>query len=195
MPKKLKKAKRKKPSSNPLNNINFKPLYENTETSPKGDKYSIRQIEGEYKRILQKSIQREHRAYRVVYKNHPDLLFIAFAKEREPAKYQASKYFKDIFHPFFTGEGYSEEMLNSRAYRVKELDEYGLKGVVPIPKLLQVLDISMSCSICKKGNFTYSDYIQGECFIIEGEGNLNPFTKGYLLCHECYKKYIKNTSQ
>jgi hypothetical protein len=82
-------------------------------------------------------------------------------------------------------------MLNSRAYRLQELDKYALKGIVPIPEILRVLDVSMPCSVCKKGNFNYSDYKEEKCFIIEGEGNLNPFTKGYLLCSECYKKYIK----
>ena len=191
MPKKRKTTKWKKPSNNPLNNINFKSYYEETKEKEKVKGDSYKKLQNEYSRILHKEIKRQHKAYRVVYKSHPDLLYIAFGSSRESAKYTSARYFRDIFNPFFTGESYREEMLNSRAYRLQELDKYALKGIIPIPEILRVLDVSMPCSVCKKGNFSYSDYKEEKCFIIEGEGNLNPFTKGYLLCPECYKKYIK----
>ena len=86
-------------------------------------------------------------------------------------------------------------MRNGRALRIKELDEYGLKGeIVPIPALLKATGISLPCSVCGKGKFEYSDYIDGKCFIIEGEGNLNPYTKGYILCYDCYQKYLNKGS-
>ena len=190
MPKKPRRTKWKKPSKNPLNNLDLKSFYEGTKEKEKikGDSYS--KIQKEYERILHKNIQRENRAYRVVYKNHPELLYIAFGSGRGTAKYQASKYFKSIFHPFFTEEDYRKEMLNCHAYRVQELDKYALQGVIPIPALLKATDTSMPCSVCGKDHFDYSDYIEGRCYIIEGEGNLNPFTKGYILCSDCYKKYI-----
>lgn len=192
MPKKPKYSKWEKPSSNPLNNLNLSSYLnpEKEEKTEKKDTYN--KLQKEYERILHKEIQRENKAYRVVYLNHPDLLFITFDRNRGNAKWQAAKYFKSIFNPFFTGESYRQEMLNSRAYRIPEFDKYANKGVIPIPELLRVLDISMSCSVCGKGCFTYTDYKEERCFIIEGEGNLNPFTKGYLLCSECYKKYLKN---
>lgn len=190
MPKKPKKTKWRKPSANPLNNLNLSTyLHPTEEVKTKNDSY--KGIQKEYERILHKEIQRENRAYRVVYKNHPDLLFIAFCGNREAAKYQSSKYFKESFHPFFTGENYRKEMLNCRAYRVQELDKYALGGVIPIPELLRVLKVSLPCSVCGKDHFDYSDYEIGRCFIVEGEGDLNPFTKGYILCYECHKKYLK----
>ncbi len=189
MPKKPRRTKWKKPSSNPLNNLNLSPFLESEkEEEKKSDTY--KGIQKEYERILHKEIQRENRAYRVVFKNHPDLLYIAFCGNRGSAKYQASRYFKSIFHPFFTGEDYSTEMLQCRAYRVQELDKYALKGTIPIPELLKATDTSMACSVCGKDHFDYLDCEKGRCFIIEGEGDLNPFTKGYILCYDCYRKYI-----
>lgn len=190
MPKKPRRTKWKKPSSNPLNNMNFKSYYEENKEKEKVKGDSYRKLQKEYDRILHKEIAREYRAYRVVYKNHPDLLYIAFGNSRESAKYKSARYFKETFNPFFTGENYREEMLNSRAYRVQELDKYALKGVIPIPEVLRVLDVSMPCSVCGKDHFDYSDYEKGRCFIVEGEGDTNPFTKGYILCYECHKKYI-----
>lgn len=190
MPKKQRKTRWKKPSSNPLNNLNLSDLLEPEEKAETKKEDSYKGLQKEYERILHKEIQRENRAYRVVFKNHPDLLYIGFGGNRGTVKYKASKYFKEVFHPFFTGEDYSKEMLKCHAYRVQEFDKYALKGLIPIPELLKTLDISMSCSVCKKEHFTYSDYIKGNCYIIEGEGNLNPFTKGYILCSSCHKKYI-----
>lgn len=190
MPKKPRRSKWKKPSSNPFDNLNLKSFYEEQKEKEKVKKDSYSKIQKEYERILHKEIQRENRAYRVVFKNHPDLFYIAFKGSREGAKYEASKYFKSIFHPFFTGEDYSKEMLQARAYRVQGLDKYALKGIIPIPELLKVTGITLPCSVCGKDHFDYSDYEIGRCFIIEGEGNLNPFTQGYILCYDCYKKYV-----
>lgn len=191
MPKKPRRAKWKRPSSNPLNNINLKSFYEETKEKEKVKKDSYGKLQKEYERILHKEIQREYRAYRVVYKNHPDLLFVGFGSNRGTVKWQASKYFRDTFNPFFAGEEVNTKMLEGHAYRVQELDKFGLKGVIPIPDLLHALDISLPCSVCGKGHFSYSDYTEGNCFIVEGEGNLNPFTQGYILCYDCYRKYIK----
>ena len=190
MPKKQRKYKWKKPSTNPLDNINIKSFYdeEKEKEKVKGDSYN--KLQKEYEKILHKEIKKQRKAYRLVFKNHPDLFYISFNKSRESAKYEAARYFKSIFHPFFTGENYSVEMLQCRAYRVQEFDQYALKGVIPIPALLKVSGISLPCSVCRKGHFDYSDWEQEKCFIVEGEGNLNPFTKGYLLCYDCYKKYL-----
>lgn len=190
MPKKPRKTKRRKPSNNPLENLNLSPFLEPEQVKEKKKSDTYKGLQKEYERILHKEIQRENRAYRVVFKNHPDLLYIAFCGNRGSAKYQASRYFKSIFHPFFTGENYSEEMLKCNAYRVKELDKYALKGTIPIPELLKATDTTMACSVCGKDHFDYSDCEIGRCFIVEGEGDLNPFTKGYILCYDCHKKYL-----
>ena len=185
----MQERKHRKKSSNPLNNLNISAFLE--PKTKKAEKETLKELEEEYRKILKRNIQREYRAYRVCFKNHPDLLYIAFCSNRGSAKWRATKYFKNSFHPFFSNdEDCSREMLNCKAYRIQDFDEYYLKGLIPIPKLLKTLDISMPCSVCKKGHFKFSDYIAQKCFIIEGEGNLNPFTKGYLLCPQCYKRYI-----
>lgn len=190
MPKKPHKIKWRKPSNNPLNNLNLS-TYLNPTKEVEGKKDSYKGIQKEYERLLHKEIQRENRAYRVIFKNHPELLYVAFGGNRNTAKYQAGRYFKEIFNPFFTGEGYRTEMLQSRAYRCQELDKYAFEGTIPIPELLRVLEITMPCSVCGKDHFDYSDYEKGRCFIVEGEGNSNPFTRGYILCYDCHKKYLK----
>ena len=196
MPKKPRKTRKwKKPSDNPLNNIDFKSYYEETKEKEKIKGDSYKKLQKEYERILHKEIKKQHKAYRVVFKDHPDLLYIAFCGSRGSARWQACKYFKSIFNPFFSGEDANREMLKCEAYRVQELDKYALKGSAPIPALLHALDLSLPCSICGKDHFDYSDYEKGRCFIIEGEGNLNPYTSGYILCYDCHKKYIKNSSK
>ena len=192
MPKKQPRAKWKRPSANPLDNLNLSIYTEPTKKDTKQkNKDSYKGLQKEYERILHKEVQRNHRAYRVIFDDHPDLLYIAFCGNRGSAKWQASKYFKKCFHPFFTGANADKEMLKCHAYRIQELDKYGLKGIIPIPDLLRALDISLPCSVCGKDHFDYSDYINGRCFIVEGEGNLNPFTQGYLLCYDCHRNYVK----
>jgi hypothetical protein len=187
-----KKPRKTKPNApaNPLQKVNFKSFYEETKKKEKVKHDSYKKLQKEYEDILNKKLKREHRAYRIIFNNHPDLLFIGFGANRGSVKWKASKYFRDSFNPFFSGEDANRKMLECHAYRVQELDKYGLVGIIPIPELMRVLDVSMPCSVCKKENFTYSDYKEGNCYVIEGEGNLNQFTKGYLLCHDCYKKYL-----
>lgn len=190
MPRKPRNPKRDKPSSNPLNNLDLSAFLEPKKDTKTTKKETYKGLQKEYERILHKEIQRENRAYRVVYMNHPELLYVAFSSNRENAKWQSAKYFKETLNPFFTKDSYNKEMMNSRAYRIQELDKFALKGVIPIPDLLHALDVSMPCSVCGKDHFDYSDYEKGRCFIVEGEGNLNPFTQGYILCYECHKKYL-----
>lgn len=193
MPKKPQRTRWKKPSSNPLNNLNLSDYIEPKKEIKKAKRDTYKDLEDEYKRILNKEIRKENKAYRIVYKDHSDLLYIAFKSNRASAKHESARYFQSILNPFFTGDDYRKQMLYSRAYRVQELDKYASKGI-PIPELLRVLDITMPCSVCGKDHFSYSDYQQEKCFIIEGEGNMNPFTRGYILCHDCYKKYIKTNN-
>lgn len=165
---------------NPLNNIDFSEFTE-----------GYKELQKEYLGVLKRSQKKGDKAYKVTFKDHSDLFYIAFSENRGNACYRASRYFRDIFHPFFTGDNYRKEMLNSKAHRCPQLDKYYVEEKVPIPKLMEVLNAQFPCSVCGKGKFNYSDYINDRCYIIEGEGDLNPFTKGYILCYDCYKKYIK----
>lgn len=192
---KPKKFDWRKPSSNPLNNLDLSE-YTNPEKKKKKEKEkkkkeTLKNLQDDYKKILHQNVQKEHRAYRIVYKNHPELFYLAFKHSRESAKYESAMYFRNMMNPFFTGEGYREEMLNSRAYRLRELDKYAFEDCrVPIPELLRSVDVSMPCSVCGK-SISYEDLENKHAFIIEGEGNTAPFIRGHLLCHKCYKRYLE----
>ena len=144
-----------------------------------------------YEEALQKQYKNAGKAFKVTFKDQPDLIYIAFKKAREKAVYEACKYFKEAFYPTFMGSGADEEMKQARATRVQELDKFALKGKVPIPELMRIMNFTFPCSVCGKDNFNYEDYEIGRCFMLEGEGDLNPFTSGYVLCYDCYKKYIQ----
>lgn len=146
-----------------------------------------------YEQALKQQISK-YKARKITFKDHSDLIYISFKPTKEKAIYEACKYFQESFYPTFMGDGISEEMKHGKAHRVQEFDKYGIEGVIPIPELMKVMDFKFPCSVCGKDNFDYEDYEIGRCFIVEGEGNLNPFTKGYILCYECYKKYIQTTA-
>lgn len=134
------------------------------------------------------------KARKIIFKDQPNLIYISFKKEKMKAIYEACKYFQDSFYPTFMGEGRDEEMKQARALRVQEFDKYSAEGKIPIPELMRVMEFTFPCSVCGKDNFNYEDYEIGRCFLVEGEGDLNPFTKGYVLCYDCYKKYIQTTA-
>lgn len=141
----------------------------------------------EYEEIIKKN---SLKAYKVTFKGHDDLIYFTFAKNKDKAKGEATKFFKENFHPAFMGRGWRNEHLNSRGVRIPELDKYARERKVPIPELMKYLKVSFHCSLCGKETFNYKDYENKRCFIIEGEGDLNEKTKGYILCYNCYKKYV-----
>ena len=128
-------------------------------------------------------------AWKVIHRQDKSLIYITFAKNRRVARTKAFHYFRDTLHPLFIGkEGYSS-YLRLEGYHVPQLDQYAREAIIPIPELLK-LDITIPCSCCGKQKFKLKDYENNRCFIIEGEGNVNPFTKGLLVCYDCKKKYF-----
>lgn len=162
-----------------LENISSKSSYEN--------------ISKEYEGILSKKW-----ALRITFKNNPDLFYISFKDKslgrltaRAKGYWEACKYFKENAHPEFQMEwDYSARLKEAVSKRMPMFDKYSLKGKVPIPELMKHLNVSFHCSVCGKHNFTYEDYKIGKCFIVEGEGDMNVFTKGYVLCYDCHRKYM-----
>ena len=134
--------------------------------------------------------RRVRRAYIVQYNNAPELFFITFTSNRYKAKGNATKFFRDNNHPLFIEGQWKGQHIHARTRLHPDFDKYNEEMKVPIPELMK-LNISFPCSICGKGNFKIIDYENKSCFIIEGEGDLNPFTKGYCLCRDCYNKYYK----
>ena len=143
----------------------------------------------EYEKLFKKSTKR--RAYKVTFKNVKDLFFISFqegnfASAKYKATWEAVKYFQDNFHPVFL----SENMLyQTRVHRIPELDEFYKEGKVPIATLMKRLNTTFPCKACGKGKFDYEDYEMKRCYVTE-EFDLHPFTKGIILCKDCFRKYM-----
>lgn len=143
------------------------------------------ELENNYKTLAQK---RQPKCYTITYKSVPDALYVAFGT-KDKCKGEATKFFRDNFHPAFMGKAWKKLHPEARAIRQPQLDKYYKEKKVPIPEVMK-LGATFPCSICGKENFTLKDYENKRCFLVEGEGDTNPFTSGYVVCHNCYKKYI-----
>ena len=150
-----------------------------------------KEIKKDYEKIFKKTFSKGH-AYKVSFKESPNTFCIAFAKTKRKAIWQGAKFFHNNLYPEFMGKGWStvQNLCLLEAHRIKELDDYSLTGIIPIPVLMKTLNMTFKCSVCGKGNFTYETFESGGCFVLEGEGNLNDYTKGYILCYDCKRKYL-----
>lgn len=146
------------------------------------------ELKTEYEELLRKS-KSKGEAYKVTYVGEPHLMYIAFNKNKDKAKGEATKFFKENFYPSFVGRGWREMYKKARTARLPDFDKYSVEGKIPIPELMK-LGVSFPCSVCGQHNFEYKDLDQNICFIIEDEGDLNIFTKGYILCYKCYHAYL-----
>lgn len=144
------------------------------------------EIQEGYNNIAKK---RRPKCYSITYKNVPDILYVAFG-DKDKCKSEATKYFRDNFHPAFTGSDWKRCHTEARAIRQPAFDKYYEDKKIPIVALLS-LGVSIPCCICGKENFTMKDYNNKRCFIVEDEGDLNVFTKGYVLCYTCFNKHYK----
>ena len=127
--------------------------------------------------------------YLVTYTTIPGLLYVAFESNKDRAKGTATKYFKLSKHPEFDGNKWRFTHINARAILKRDWDKYAMTGKIPVMELLD-LGASFPCYCCGRGLFTYNDLKKKKCCIVEGEGELNPFTQGFLICKECEKKYF-----
>ena len=134
--------------------------------------------------------EKPKKAYLVYFKDDDNKVFIAFSKSKDQCKHQAVKYYRDNFYPGFENSKQREERFQeARRKRLPELDVYAEEGKVPIPVLLK-LGFEFPCASCGKDNFTYEDYENKRCFIIEEDVDMNVYTKGVILCYSCYKRLI-----
>ena len=143
----------------------------------------------EYETLLKRTEKKK--AYKVTFKNLKDLFYISFQEgnyqsSKYKATWEAVKYFQDNFHPVFL----SENMLyQARICREKELDKYAKEGKIPILTLMETIGATFHCKACGKGKFDYEDYEFKRCYVTE-EFDLYPFTKGIILCKNCFNKYM-----
>ena len=181
--------------TNPFAIVNLEALREKErKKAERKEKKKKKELEAKLKAFKRKQKPiNQKKAYKVTFKDQPDLMYISIKADRYKAGWDACKYFKNNLHlDFQKGKDYSAEMKQTVAKRVPEFDEYGKEGKVPIPALMKTLNVRFLCSHCHKQIFSYKDYEAGRCFIIEGEGDTNEFTKGRVLCYYCYKKIIKD---
>ena len=133
----------------------------------------------------------QKKAYLTAFKDHPELAVVVFSENRAAARWTGCKYFKEECHPdFLKRNDYQWELYHTVTKRTPEFDKYLKEEKVPVAELMRVLNASFNCSVCGKHSFKFEDYVNGRCFILEGEGDLNNFTKGLVLCYSCYRKII-----
>lgn len=150
-----------------------------------------KELQQEYSEILRKK-KNKGTPYKVTYKTVPDIAYIVFTTHKDKAKGIATKFFKESYHPQFMGRLWREQHLQARTQVIREFKKYSDTGKIPIPALMQVTGFTFPCSVCHQHNFNYEDYENKKCYVIEGEGDLNEFTLGYILCPECYRRIIKD---
>lgn len=129
------------------------------------------------------------KAYKVIFSDHPEYLYVAFAPTQAKAEAEAHKYIRETYFPTFSSNDCPVGFKESRGKRCKELDEYAREGKAPISALLKV-GLTFKCSGCGKTTFNYEDYSARRCFIVEGEGDIVPYGKGMIFCYSCYHKYF-----
>lgn len=131
--------------------------------------------------------RKSKKAYMVFFKDRPTLFYISFQiyEKRHVSRLVASKYFKNMYQDRPLNQYYWA----SQRKRVPAFDKYSGTEKVPIEELLKAGAV-YTCSTCGIGHYSYEDVKNGNCFIIEGEGDVNPFTSGMLVCKECRKKFF-----
>ena len=135
----------------------------------------------------------EIRAYLITFADEPGLLYVAFEKNKDRAKWVATKYFYENGHPTFMNKQRDKKFFMSRTHMMPEFDKYSITGRVPILELLKA-GFSFPCYACQKGNFTLSEYEDHQCIIIEDGTDMNVFTRGIILCSNCYHQLTLNNS-
>ena len=167
----------------------FLEVLNNTDTVEEQSKETRKGLLQEYEELLKRTDKKK--AYKVTFRNLKDLFYLSFQEgkyqsSRYRATWEAVKYFQDNFHPVFLAENM---LYQARILREKELDQYGREGKVPIVVLMEKIGATFPCKVCGKGNFNYEDYEYRRCYVTE-EYDMYPFTKGVLLCKDCFNKYM-----
>ena len=156
-------------------------------------------FEAEYDKLsaIQRKKRKEPVAYLVWFKDRPELNYISFQVEtnrkidraRDRARAEANKYLRETFPEFTAKQNYYDIYMMSRGKRIPQFDKYYQTKRIPIKELMKA-GFTYSCAYCHKDKFGIEDYENNRCFIMEGDGFVNPFTQGVILCYNCYKKLL-----
>ena len=131
------------------------------------------------------------KAFIVTFDHHPKIKHLVFAENRDKAEAEAQRYIRNYYYPMHKINDCPISLKEARAKRGYEFDEFAKDGQVPIPKLLKG-GFTFPCFCCGKKRdtgFTYENYEDRSCYVVEGEGDCVPFARGFLICRDCYKKY------
>lgn len=128
------------------------------------------------------------KCFLVKFREHPQYFWYSFAENRNKAEADGVRNIRELYYPLDTPSSCPVQITETRGYRAPEFDEYKVTGKIPITALMKS-GVSFTCSCCNKFKFTHEDLLLKRCFIIEGEGDLNPYTLGTVVCYDCYKKY------
>ena len=149
----------------------------------------INKFSDDYDKLLHQHNRRRNLpgAYLIRFTHEPSAFFITFQtfQTRDTGKWEACKYFHSIGHPTIGLDCYSK----ARRKRIPQFDKYRDTGKIPIEEIMS-LGASFRCGICGNHTFTYEDLKRKRCFIVRGEGEINPFTDGMVICNECRRKYF-----
>ena len=154
--------------------------------------------------VAKKRRRMDYKAYLITTKLMPEFYFLCFvtyedarAKADEiSAKYlthgyekvalaECSSYLGDYLGLRDTSNGIYFSLKRKRANNV---DKYFYEKKAPVYELME-LGIKFRCKNCGKGMFGLEEYNDKKCFILEGEGEYNYFTKGVVFCRNCYNEY------
>lgn len=149
----------------------------------------LQELEKSYREIAKRKKDIKGTARIVYAPNYPDISFISFRATTNQATWEAAKYFFESYNPNFIGMKTEEIVRFLKAKRTPELDEFSVRGKVPIYKLMQKTNTTFPCYICGKHNFTYEDYCKDLCFIVDEDLNTIPYVQGYILCYKCHQKF------
>ena len=70
------------------------------------------------------------KAYIVTFKEHPNLLYVAFSLNREKAEAEAQRYMRDIYYSMYSITDCPISLKEAHALRAKNLDKYKTTGKI-----------------------------------------------------------------
>lgn len=119
---------------------------------------------------------------------NPDSYCIVFAKHKHNARSKGAKILLNDKEVFYGSPEVREVYLRLRAYRCPEFDNYYVTKRVPIKVQLKQ-GLKYKCAICNnKHLFSYEDLEEGYCHVVYDGYNVNPYTEGYIVCNNCYRR-------
>jgi hypothetical protein len=126
------------------------------------------------------------KAYVITFTKHPEYIWLVFAVNKSQALGMGHA---KIARVYFNSSLEKSPVLftEARERRLPQLDKYAKEGKVPILELIKA-GFTFRCVECGK-ILGLEELDEGDCHILEGEGDAIPFTIGKVICDECWNRY------